>query len=277
MKRIFFALAAVAALASCAKEAAPVASLQQSDEIVFQVKDGLSFDVQTRATAVTSLSSFNVVAENSADNSQLWSLQATQSGSNYVTGKYWPSTDGKYAFYASNIALTHAASGATVSPANNDTDVVVAYSAYSSSNYRKVVPLTFDHIYSRIGSVTVETPESYTLKVNSVSTQIVKGGTYSLKNGSWSNKGTAAAQTLAVGNNDVYAVPGDIVVTVNYTLTKGDYTKTFEKSGTISLAQGKVNNITATPSLSTEEGASDIVFTVSLKDWGTQNHSVELK
>ena len=276
MKRLFFAMAAIAALASCAKEAPVASTLPESAEISFQVANELGVSVSTKATAVTSLDAFNVVAENSASSAELWSLQTTKSGSNYNTGKYWPSTDGKYAFYASNVALTHAASGTTVSPSDNNTDVVVAYSAYSASNYRKVIPLTFDHIYARIGTVQVNAPESYTIKVNSVSTSIVKSGSYNVKTGAWTSKGSATAQTLANGSNDIYAVPGDIVVTVNYTLTKGDYVKTFEKSGTITLSQGKINSITASPSLSAEEGASDIVFTVTLTPWGSQSHSVTL-
>lgn len=271
-------MAAIAALASCAKEA-PVASqspVQYSDEISFLVENDLGASVETRASAVESLNSFNVLAENTGSSEQLWSLATTKSGSNYNTGKYWPSVDGKYAFYASNVALAYNAAGTTVSPSDNSTDVVVAYSAYSASNYRKVIPLTFNHIYARIGEVEVNAPESYNIEVKSVSTKIVKGGTYNVKTDVWSSKGSEAAQSLAVGANDVYAVPGDIVVTVNYVLTKGDYKKEFTKSGTITLTQGKVNNITANPSLSSEEGASDIVFTVSLTPWGSQDHTVQL-
>ena len=278
MKRIILAMAAIAAFASCAKEA-PVASqspVQYSDEISFLVENDLGASVETRATAVESLNSFNVLAENTTESKELWSLATTKSGSNYNTGKYWPSVDGKYAFYASNVALAYNAAGTTVSPSDNSTDVVVAYSAYSASNYRKVIPLTFNHIYARIGEVEVNAPESYNIEVKSVSTKIVKGGTYNVKTDVWSSKGSEAAQSLAVGANDVYAVPGDIVVTVNYVLTKGDYKKEFTKSGTITLTQGKVNNITANPSLSAEEGASDIVFTVSLTPWGSQDHTVQL-
>ena len=276
MKKIFFVMAAVAALASCAKEAPVASPLQDSAEIAFHVADDLGATVTTKAAAVTSLDAFNVVAENSTNSSQLWSLATTKSGSNYNTGKYWPSTDGKYAFYASNVALTHAAGGTTVSPADNSTDVVVAYSAYNASNYRKVVPLTFDHIYARIGKVEVNAPQTYDINVKSVSTNIIKNGTYNVKTSAWSSKGTAAAQSLAVGDNDVYAVPGEIEVTVNYVLTKGDYVKEFTKSGKITLTQGKINSITANPSLSAEEGASDIQFTVTLTAWGSQNHTVTL-
>lgn len=278
MKQLFFTIAAVAALASCAKEA-PVASqsaLQDSDEISFLVENDLGVSVETRASAVESLNSFNVLAENTVSSEQLWSIETTKNGSNYNTGKFWPSVDGKYAFYASNVTLAYNAAGTTVSPSDNDIDVVVAYSAYSAGNYRKVVPLTFDHIYARIGKVEINAPESYSIEVKSVSTEIVKGGTYNVKTSVWSSKGSEAAQTLSVGANDVYAVPGNIVVTVTYVLTKGDFSKEFTKSGSISLTQGKVNNITASPSLSSDEGASDIVFTVSLTPWGSEDHSITL-
>ena len=278
MKRVIFAIAAVAALASCAKEA-PVASKlpsQYSDEISFLVENDLGVSVETKASAVESLSTFNVLAEDTGNSEQVWSLATTKSGSNYNTGKYWPSVDGMYAFYASNIGLAYNAAGTTVSPVDNGTDVVVAYSAYRAGNYKKVIPLTFNHIYARIGEVEINAPESYNLEVKSVSTNIVKSGTYDVKNSAWTSKGSEHAQNLAVGSNDVYAVPGDIVVSVTYVLEKGDFSKEFTKSGTIFLTQGKVNNITASPSLSSDEGASDIVFTVSLTPWGTEDHSITL-
>lgn len=275
MKKIIFALAGVVALASCNKEL-PSASISEAQEVIFKVENNLDFNIQTKATAVTELNTFNVIAENSTSSSSVWSTTTTKSGSNYTTGKYWPSTDGKYAFYASNVAMTYASGGATISPSSNDTDIVVAYSAYNANNYKKSIALTFDHIYARIGTVSITAPSGYTINVSSVSTSIVKGGTYNVKTGSWTSKGTSSSQTLSVGSNDIYAVPNTYNVTVKYTLTKGDYSKEFTKTGSVTLVQGKINNITATPSVSSDEGASDIIFTVSLTPWGSQNHSITL-
>ena len=275
MKKIFFALAGLAALAACNKEI-QTKFVQEPSEVVFKIENSLDFAVQTRAAAVTALSTFNVIAEDSNVQSEIWSVATTQSGSNYNTGKYWPSVDGKYAFYAANTSLTYAADGATVSPADNELDVVVAYSPYSSANYKNTVALTFEHIYARIGDVTINAPESYSIAVSSISTSISKGGTYNLQAANWTEKSALAAQTLAEGANDVYAVPATYDVTVVYTLTKGDFVQEFTKTGSVALVQGKVNSISATPSVGSDEEAQDIVFTVTLTPWGAENHDVTL-
>lgn len=275
MKKIYFALAALAVFAACNKEV-PTSSVQGPAEVVFKIENSLDFAVQTRAAAVTSLTTFNVVAEDSDSQSEVWSVATTQSGSNYNTGKYWPSVDGKYAFYAANTTLAYVAGGATVSPADNELDVVVAYSPYSSANYKNTVALTFEHIYARIGDVTINAPEGYSIAVSSISTAISKGGTYNLQSAGWTSKSAEAAQVLAEGANDVYAVPATYDVTVVYTLTKGDFVQEFTKTGSVTLVQGKVNSISATPVVSSDEEAQDIVFTVTLTPWGSQNHDISL-
>lgn len=278
MKGIFYAsVAAAAILVSCAKEA-PVAVQEapEMSEITFAVEGDLDFSVRTRATALTSLESFNVIAENDTP-SQVWSLSSvTKSGSNYKTGKMWPATDQKYSFYASNEAISYNASGSTVSPKNADTDVVVAYSAYSSANYRKSVPLTFDHIFARVGTVNIPAPDGYAINVSSVKINGATSGTYNLKSAAWTSKGSSSDKTLQVGSNDLYIVPAQCTITVTYTLTKGDYSQSFTKTGSVNIAQGMINNITATPTLSDDEGANEIIFTVTLTPWGTKDHTLNL-
>lgn len=275
MKKSLLFVAGITSLVSCSKDQQDVI-INEPSKVVFSIENELGFDVQTRATAVTELSSFNVLTEKTVSQTQVWYVPAYKNGSSYTTEKYWPSVDTKYAFYASNIDLTYAASGTTVSPTDNDKDVVVAYSPYKENNYRQSVALTFDHIYARIGEVVVNAPASYSIRVASITTKISKGGTYDVKNSTWSSKSALVAQTIAEGNNDIYAVPATYDVTVNYTLSKGDYVKEFTKTGSITLTQGKINKITATPSLSEEEGATEIVFSVSLTPWGADNHSITL-
>lgn len=276
MKKIIFAFALVAGLASCTKEAS-VATTEnaQMSEISFVMEGDLDFTV-TRAAAVTTLDSFNVLAENGTP-AQVWSLtEVTKSGSNYNTGKMWPSTDQQYSFYASNISLSYNTAGTTVSPSNAETDVVVAYSAYSAANYRQAVPLTFNHIFARVGKVTIPAPAGYSIEVSEVKINGGTAGTYNLKDNAWTAKSEASYKALHVGDNDLYIVPNDCLISVTYTLTKGDYVKTFTKTGTVSIAQGQINNITATPTIVGDEGASDIVFTVSLTPWGSKDHSLDL-
>lgn len=275
MKRLILLSVGLAALISCQKEAA-VRVDAAPQEITFQVEGDLDFNVETRATAVTSLSSFNVIAENSSAATQVWSSSASQSGSNYLTNKYWPITDQTYAFYASNASMTYSQQGATIAVSNANTDIVAAYSAYSASNYKKSIGLTFNHIFARVGTFTVSAPSGYTVSnVSSVVMSAPVSGTYNVKNGTWS-RGSATSHTMANGSNDLYVTPGAVTVTVTYTLTRGEYVKTFTKSATVTLVGGKINNITATPSFAAGEEASEITLTVSLNAWGTQNHSITL-
>ena len=230
----------------------------------------------SRATAVTSLSTFEVVCENSGTSAQVWSIPSvTKDGNLYHTGKLWPSSDGHFAFYAANVSLTHAAGGPTVSPSTAATDVVVAYTPYDEDDYKHNVPLTFGHIYSRIGTITIVSPTNYTVTVNSLALSAPVGGTYNVRTGAWTATGAAAAQTLSTGANDVYVVPGTYTLTVNYTITSTvdpNYSETLSKSASVTLQQGKVNSITATPPVTSEE----IIFTVTVQPWGENSIDVNL-
>lgn len=276
MKKILFVFGAAALMASCAKQG-PVAVPQPApmSEISFVMEGDMDFAV-TKAEAVTSLESFSVIAENSVP-AQVWALPSvTRNGNTYATGKMWPATDLQYSFYASNAAMSYDAAGTTVSVADADTDIVVAYSQYQSANYRQAVPLTFNHIFARIGSVSVPAPDGYSIEVSSVKISGEVSGTYDIKKGEWTVRGSSSDMDLQVGDNDLYMVPGSSTISVTYTLEKGDYRNTFTKSGTVEIAQGLVNNITARPTLSSDEGANDIVFGVTLTEWGKKDHDLNL-
>lgn len=281
MKKRLFILpwlaASAAMLLSCSqlqKDFVPVPEGEQGASAVPVMFYAPTEDA-SRTTAVTSLSTFGVIAENTTSSAQVWKITSvTQSGSLYSTGKYWPSTDSHYAFYASNNAstLTYAASGATVAPADANTDVVVAYSPYDGASFQQNVALTFEHIFARIGTIAVNAPSGYSLTVNSLSLSAPVSGTYNIKTATWSSKGSAASQTIAVGSNDVYVVPGAYTLSVNYTISLGDYSETLTKTGSVNLQQGKINSITATAPVS----ATEIIFTVTVTPWGSNGINVNL-
>ena len=272
-----FALAAL--LASCGKTGVstpPLATCEPGTEITFSTK-GLDFSIESKATVVTEVPTFNVIAATGAAGSQAdyWggSVTATQSGASWLTGKYWEITDpGITSFYASNAALTFNAAGPTVTLGNCATDVVAAHCAspsYASSN-----DLTFNHVLTRLGSITLNTQSGYEL--SAVSATLTDGrtaGTYNLRTGAWSSlgarsavaagdfSGNTSAQTSA---NDKWFVPGSYTFSVSYTLTKGDYVQSFTKTGTVTLVAGKKNNLTAT---AVGGSAQEIVFNVSVTEW----------
>lgn len=290
IKQNFLLAASLFTVFSCSKSVDMTESVTGTDSvdsyncIVFKAEgEGLNLDVTTKATEVTSLTSFNVVCEDASSTAQQkWSLTATKSGNNYVTDKYWPATDSKYSFYASNLPLTYATSGTTVSPSSNTTDAIVAYKAYSSSDYRQSITLNFDHIYCRLGTVKATAKSGYSISNVSCSLSAPVGGTYNLKTKSWTSRGAASSQSFATFSNssnvstsvnDLYLVPGTYALTLNYTLTKGDFTKAYSSTANVALTQGKINNINA--SISADD-ATAVQMTVSIAAWSSVDVTVTL-
>lgn len=282
-KTLTLALASLVLMgAACNKLESPQPSkapaVVPGSQIVFSLSgEGLVFDA-TKATAVTlsNLTSFNlqcITGTAGSAEANAWSLTSLDGHSGTVnTGKYWPVTDPGYKFYASNAAITFAAAGSTVNPANCNTDWVVASNTaptYAASN-----TLTFNHILARLGTVTLNTQGGYTLSgVTATLKSASHSGTYKLSNCTWTSKGSASDEACAAfsgsvsaqtSTNDIYVVPGSYTMSVSYTLTKGDYVQSFTKTGTITLAEGRINNITAT---AVGGSAQEITFSVSVTAW----------
>lgn len=268
MKKTFFIVSAVlaaAVLPSCKKEDSPSVS-----EIRFKVHDT---DISTKVSAVTELNSFNVLATTGSAGSETrkWDAVATKSGSSYGTQKYWPATNPSYHFYASNAAITFAQAGATVQ-ANGSSDLVCAYLETSTHNAPNT--LNFIHPQARVGSVTTSVGNGYTVSgVSMYLANVKESGKYNIRTAEWSDCANTEKITLASGSNDKYLVPGSYVMYVTYTLTKGDYSGTFTKNGTIQLSQGKINNITVTFA---NDPAVSVGFNVSVTPWEAKPVSLTL-
>jgi len=263
---------------SCSKENVQVSDNGQFKQIVFTAEgEGINVSAETKTSAVTSLPSFNVncVTGNlgSTEHSEFNSA-FTGTGS-YTGGKYWPSTNPSYKFYASNIAITPAATGPTVA-ASNSTDVVCA--VCSSPTYLSSNALTFNHIFARLGATTVTVQSGYSLSGFTLTITPNTGGTYNLFTGNgqtdgtgWSDLTAGSATTIATASGantatDIYLVPGNYNLTASYTLTKDAYviTKT-NVTRSVAITGGKINAISATLG---GASATEITFTVSVTPWG---------
>ena len=240
--------------------------------------------VETKATEVTGTtletSGFKVSATTGSAGSEsaAWTnIAFTKTGSVWTGDKYWPDSDPSYHFYASNIDLAHTVSGATVN-ASNDVDVVCAYMA--TPTYKVDNTLTFEHVFARIGSMTVSAASGYTISGVSIRITPRVSGTYNLLAGAgrtdgtgWSGTSTGSAQELAnstpgTKSNDVYLVPGRYTLTATWTATRGDYTKTFTGvTYDVDIVGGKVNTIAATLG----GLAQEIRFSVIVSPWGSNN------
>lgn len=289
MKKLYsLFIIAAAVLVGCNKESLSDGKVAEpeaipADVICFTAEgEGIGASVATRATAVTSLSSFNVNCVTGTLGSSESSVFNTSffGGPTYTGGQFWPVTDPSYKFYASNVAITPSASGPTVA-ASNATDVVCAVK--SDPTYKVSNALVFDHIFARLGDVTITAASGYTVTGISITITPKTGGTYNLYTGNgqtdgtgWSSLSTGSSTGIAnatpgTKSNDIYLVPGTYTLTATWTATRGESVQTFSgKTQTVALTAGKINTISATLGGS----ASEIQLTVSINPWGTENKNV---
>ena len=240
-------------LGSCSRENV---SDGEEQRIRFTVPGLFQAIVDTKAAEVTSLSQFHVGCVKGTlgvSEQEVWNTTFTSSGGEtpiYVSDKYWPISDEGYKFFASNVPLTPSATGYTVS-ATNATDVVCAVLA--DPDYCATNVLSFEHIFSRLGNVTLVAFPGYTISGVSITLTPKTGGTYNLRTKSWSGITTGSATGIANSTpgtkaNDLYTVPGIYTLTASWTATdSGSNTVTYtNRTVDVELEKGVVNNATIT-------------------------------
>ena len=264
---------------SCSKQEQPVWS---SDRIAFRAGGpGVDLDIRTRTVSETTASTLessgfyvSAVTGSAGSESSVWnSVSFTKDGTYFEGDKYWPNSNPSYKFYASSLAITYAAAGSTVN-ASNTSDVVCSYMA--SPTYMSPNTFTFEHIFARIGDVTVSALDGYTITGVSVSITPKTGGVYNMRTGSgqsdgtgWSSLTTGSATNIAnatpgTKSNDLYLVPGNYDIAFSWTASKGDYSANLSKTVTgVSIVGGKVNAVT----VSLTGNAADLQFGVTITPW----------
>lgn len=273
----FFKLTAIAAtLVACNKPAEVMSNTETSTpkEIVIGVGDGFSAEVDTKATAVTSVPStlYWGATTGSGTESSKWAAAPASVSSNKIsTGHYQTATPSAYNYYVANQTFSVGAS-TTMTVANNNTDIVAGRTAGDSTPGPSV---SLGHIFARTGTLTANAPSGYS--ISGVSWKIVgKGdingtaGTYNMTSGTWSSASTKlTSETSLTSSSDMYLIPGSYTVKVTYTLSKGEWTSTATKSADVTLVQGSINNITGT--VSDLGGASEITISLTVSEWTTNN------
>lgn len=253
-------LLAVLALASCDRRPAP----DRGDLIAFQARQA---DLPSRAAAVTvddlvdggfyvcattgSAGSEQAVFTNAA-------FQLDLGRGAFVSDRAWPEGyDPGYHFYASNVPMTHTADGPSVT-VTTGTDVVCAVNA--SPTYKTVNALSFEHLFARLGTVTVAAGDGFTVSGIRILLTPCTGGTYHLAAGNGQTDGTGwsdlttgspvniANETPGVQVNDLYLVPGTYHLSASWTASKSGYaTQTVQdKSRAVQLAAGVRHDLTLT-------------------------------
>lgn len=253
-------------------------------EIILYVDDGaIAMESVTKATAVTSIPSTlywgstsgtrgNAAETRKYHNGSGSGTSGSVSSSKIATGKYQTATPTAYNHYVSNVNFSIPSTGNVTMSASNTTDVVCGWVAGSNSTSPSV---TLNHIFARTGSLTLSVPSGYT--ASSVSWSIKsKGsitgtaGTYNLSTGAWTSSSATLGSTNISGSSDLYLLPGVYTVTSSFTLTRGNFSKSYSQSGDITIYAGKVNNITCTTN---SAEAIQVVFTTSVTAWTSASSS----
>ena len=224
--------------------------------------------VDTKAAEITSLTSFNVLAVtgSAGSESSAWSeptafyLVPESEPATYAADKYWPSIDPEYKFYGSSLQLNYSADGTYVN-ATNATDVVCAYN--NSPTYKTRNNLTFEHIFARLSTFTVQADDYYDISDITVWIANVKtGGNYNLRTQAWSSLTPGSSsetellrytgtlmpnESYQSANHNIYLVPKEYEIRISWTAHVNDYTQTFTRhSASVELAPGKVNSVSCT-------------------------------
>ena len=199
-------------------------------------------------------------------------VRFTRSGSVYIGGKWWPSVDPQYHFYASNAPLEYTENGGTVT-VSTDTDVVCSY--IPTASYEVPNILFFNHILARVGTISLEAPSGYDAVINSISFTPLTNGTYNILTHTWSGTSTGEAVTLSSSTpNDIWCIPSSYTFTINYTLSVDDYSQDYTKITNVTLVAGKTNNLSGTlPS----GDAYRLTFSLDVTAWGNEDHSLTIE
>lgn len=264
-------------IAGCSKD---VDSGESGVPIVFAANDVFTAETKVDAVTTSNLTSIYVTATRGAmgtsSEQSFWtSVNFTKNAGVFSANKFWPASDPGLHFYGSSAPMAFSSNACSVS-VNTSSDVVCA--VLPSPSYAQQNAFVFQHIFARLGMVTVNAPAGFSVSGVSVKVTPRTSGTYNLLAGNGFTDGTGwsgvtnGLETTLSTSNDLYLIPGSYDFTVIYTLSKGDWTHSFTKVANASVIAGSVNNITMTvPS----EQVSEIVISISLSSWGVQNHTPE--
>lgn len=178
----------------------------------------------------------------------------------YVDGNDPPTKN----WYAANIPFP-----ATYPPcldAENSTDVVAAR-LYGYAGWNPSV--TLEHIFARIGSLTMAPQENYSISDISWTLRgkmqpFGTSGRYDLATGGWSACTGLSAATPLQPEPDLFLIPGEYIIGCSYTLSRNGASQQVSVSGEVTLESGMVHTISGTAVGGT---LSDIQFSVQLSPW----------
>lgn len=252
---------AAGVLSSCAKQGGPSVDDDSLGGRIGFSAQGVAVQAMTKASVLTSLSSFYVTGTTGSAGSHVKAFQNARfvlNGEDFVGEVYWPASDPLYHFFACNVPMEFRPEGTCVW-ADSETDVVYAY--LESPTYHKRNTLTFKHAFALLDNVEVVAAAGYSISDVNITFIPKAGGTFDIRNGYGRTDGTGWGDVVdgvskriasAVGDNanTVFTVPGTYTMVASWkaTLTGSAYAgDTFSgMCSEVTLVGGKRNVITAT-------------------------------
>lgn len=289
---------------SCEHKGLDATGEESGEEIRFWAEDSAFKTEATKAITgtgvVESLTQFYVSCTTGtlgAENEKWSSVSFTGPTNTLYTGhRFWPHEDEGLHFFAANGPIVFHSSSPTIAAVNTK-DFVAAY--LPDPVFRQQNLLTFDHIFGRIGTVTITAMPEYEVTDVTVKLTPKVSGTYNIRTGAGQTNGTgwsdtasaAAAETIfsatsinsitavssAAASNDLWLVPGTYAVYASWTASRDwnsatnayDYVREFtDVPATINVVAGKVNAVTATIG----GAATEIEFTTHVAPWGAESY-----
>lgn len=285
---------------SCEKATFGDIPTEDDGRIVFGASGLVTANVTTKAVyPVESLTSFYVSAVKGTPGSDISifsSAAFTQVPDSdpavYAGDKWWASTDEGWRFYASNVAMTFGAGGATLTFAGEPVDAVCAYAA--SPTYGTKNTLSFQHVFARLGTITFNAADGYTVRgITYWIEDFTNTGTYNLFTGAGQSDGTGwtpgeptlnrgvVIGTLTPENpsmtcpldggytSKAWVVPGEYYLKATWTASRNEWSQTYTEVLSISpvlLEAGKVNNLSLT--FTGNELRAEVIIDDTVS-WGT--------
>lgn len=205
--------------------------------------------------------------EQSYLDTSLLTVERDGEGGTIATGRHQSAVPTAFNHYLSNVPLTLMGTGANVI-AGEGTDVVCG-TALQNVDENPSVELR--HIFARTGGVKVTSTKGYAVTdakavISSLADYPVTGtsGVFSLTAWKWVSSVKPIGTPVEYAA-DMLVIPGTYLVTVTYTLTKGDFVKQYTVTGRVNLAEGSINTVTADVDI---DEAKPITLGVSLNPWG---------
>lgn len=268
----------VGAACSCAKQSVPSVDDDPLNGRIGFSAQGVAVQALTKASVLTSLSSFYVTGTTGSAGSHTKAFQNArfaQNGDDFVGEVYWPASDPSYHFFACNVPMEFRPEGTCVW-ADSETDVVYAY--LETPTFHKRNTLTFKHAFALLDKVDVVAAAGYTISDVNITFVPKSGGTFDIRNGYGRTNGTGwsdivdgqskrIASVVGDNANTVFTVPGtySIVASWKATLTGTEYAGDVFSGmcSEVTLVGGKRNVITATLG----GYAQGITFKVTVLPW----------